>query len=70
MNRSKKIKIFTPIKEEIASSSVDYNQYKGIFKKCHADLKNMKIGLESQGEYYKSTAKLVSVVLKIREIKS
>jgi len=39
-----KVKILKPIKEEESTIKVDIEAYKRVFKRCHEDLKTMKIG--------------------------
>ncbi len=63
------MKILFPVQEENhLNISVDKESYKNIFKKCHSDIKMMKIGLNSRG--YIALHKLKELIEDIEAIKT
>ena len=60
----KKTRILSPIKEEGLKGANVTEEYKKIFKKCHADLKTISTGAVKKGNYYKSPKLLKCRVLK------
>jgi len=63
-------KILKPIQEEDAENSVIIAHYKHVFKRCHYDLKEMKIGPHSKSIYFRAPQLLDDILAEIIEIKS
>ena len=66
----KKIKILQPLQEEDFEKTVSRDAYKQVFKRCHTDLKEMRIGTKSKGQFLKSHEKLTSIIYQLNQIKS
>lgn len=66
----KKIKILQPLQEEGYEKTVSRDAYKQVFKRCHQDLKEMRIGKQSKGNFFKSAEKLNFIIEQLNEIKS
>lgn len=65
----KKIKILQPLQEEDFEKSVSREAYKAVFKRCHQDLKEMRIGKHSKGQFFKSGQKLHLIMSHLRQIR-
>ena len=65
----KKIKILQPLQEEGFEKSVSRDAYKAVFKRCHQDLKEMRIGKQSKGTFFKSGEKLTFIIPQLKQAK-
>ena len=68
-NKKRKVKVLFPVQEEDHSViSIDKEVYKNIFKHCHTNLKEMRIGVKKQG--FIALNKLKEVIADIIAIKT
>jgi hypothetical protein len=58
--KEKKVKILKPIAEE-SGLDVCHQMYKGVFKRCHQDLKEMRTGPKRYGAFFKALPKLAGL---------
>jgi len=58
--KEKKVKILKPIAEELGQD-VCHSSYKGVFKRCHQDLKEMRTGPKRYGAFFKALPKLAAL---------
>ena len=66
--RKNKTLILKPIQETMEQDSVSKYAYKCVFQRCHDDLKFMKIGEKSEGDFLKSPEVLREVIYQIQNI--
>ena len=66
--RKHKTLILKPIQETLEQESISSFAYKCVFQRCHDDLKFMKIGEKSEGNFLKSPEVLREVIYQIQNI--
>mmetsp|Transcript_2134 Transcript_2134/g.3194 ORF Transcript_2134/g.3194 Transcript_2134/m.3194 type:complete len:83 (+) Transcript_2134:265-513(+) len=59
--KEKKVKILKPVAEE-STEAVCHSTYKGVFKRVHQDLKEMRTGPKRNGAFFKALPKLRYVI--------
>ena len=63
--------ILKPIRdEESQDNCINKEAYKAIFKRCHQDLKQMKIGHSSKADFFQSHKNLQEIIVQADSLKS
>ena len=70
VDAKKKIKILQPLQEEGFEKTVSRDAYKAVFKRCHQDLKDMRIGKQSKGNFFKSAEKLTCIIEQLNHMRN